>query len=547
MARYRAYGKLDDPIREVGDTLVRGIISREDSALLPSGFVADAQNVRMNDGTATTRNGYVQKVSLGATTYSANYFGGIGSDRSNNVALFQVKSMELWDGSATSTVRFDQNLILLEGGTSPDLTRYSLLTESGDSLVEEASVFVSLGTFPNSNDGLQFANKEIVFKGLGETLPVSLASFYLGGPVQVWDGNEVNDVRDFVVDPGIPETDYGIVVGDRMAIQSDKDQIAFSDLVNPSNFDVLNKFTFGKGDGDDIVGMAPVPENAAIVFKRRSTWAISDLELLPNAAITQVSANIGCVSRHTIQNVGSAIFFLSDKGVYAFDVGVDASNTRGVLTQFDLRSEPISKPINDQILGEDMVEAATSARSVYFNNRYHLAFKNGTGTRIYIFNSENEAWESRDEYTFLIKDFVRATPTGETVERLYAATDDGKLMLLEQGALDAAAKVAWSVNTRHYGGGNLDVESFRRGSFGGETLESSVSLTMTLDVRDPDSSTSFSPSIPSTADENFLTRFSLRKRGQSLQYRFAGSGRMKLRGMRAELTDDSNNLTTKYE
>jgi hypothetical protein len=530
-------------MREVGDALVRGIMSREDSALLPSGFVADAQNVRMEDGTATTRNGYVQKVSLGATTYSANYFGGIGSDRSNNVALFKVKSMELWDGSGTSTVRFDQNLILLEGGS--DLTQYVLLTESGDSLVQEANVFVSLGTFPNSNDGLQFSNKEIVFKGLGETLPVSLTALYLGGPAQTWDGNEVNDVRDFVVDPGIPETDYGIVVGDRMAIQSDKDQIAFSDLANPSNFDVLNKFTFGKGDGDDVVGMAPVPENAAIVFKRRSTWAISDLELLPNAAMTQVSANIGCVSRHTIQNIGSAIFFLSDKGVYAFDVGVDASNTRGVLTQFDLRSEPLSKPINDQILAEDMVEAQTSARSVYFNNRYYLAFKNGTGTRIYIFNSEIEAWESRDEYTFLIKDFVRRSD--DTNERLYAATDDGKLILLEQGALEGAGKVAWTLDTRHYGGNNLDVESFRRGSFAGETLESSVSLTVTLNARDPDSTSSFTPSIPSTADENFLTRFSLRKRGQSLQYQFAGSGRMKLRGMRAELTDDSNNLTTKYE
>lgn len=538
-------GKLDSPMREVGDALVRGIMSREDSALLPSGFVADAKNVRMDDGTATTRNGYVQKVSLGATTYSANYFGGIGSNRSNSAALFQVKSMEIWDGSGTSTVRFDQNLILLEGGTSPDLTRYSLLTESGDSLVQEGDVFVSLGTFPNSNGGIQFNNKEIVFKGLGNFLPVSLTALFLGGPAQAWDGEEENDIRDFAIDPGIPETDYGVVVGDRLAVQSNKDEIAFSDLANPSNFDVLNKFTFGKGDGDDVVGMAPVPENAAIVFKRRSTWAISDLELLPNAAITQVSANIGCVSRHTIQNVGSAIFFLSDKGVYAFDVGVDASNTRGVLTQFDLRSEPLSKPINNQILAEDMEEARTSARSVYFDNRYYLAFKNGSGTKIYIFNSELEAWESRDEYSFLIKDFVRRSDG--TKERLYAATNDGKLILLEDGQLDGAAKVAWTLDTRHYGGDNLDVENFRRGSFAGETKESSVGLTVTLNARDPDSSSTFTPSIPSAADENFLTRFSLRTRGQSLQYQFAGTGKMQLRGMQAELTDSSNNLTTKYE
>ena len=531
-------GKLDSPLREVGDALVRGIISREDSALLPSGFVADAKNVRMDDGNASARKGYVQKVSLGATTYSANFFGGIGSNRSNNVALFKQKSMELWDGSATSTVRFDENFLLLED-------RNILLTEDGKNLVQEENVYVSLGTFDSSNDGLQFNNKQFIFKGMGSLLPVSLSGLYLGGPTQSWDGEEENGIRDFQIEPNIPETDYGIVVGDRLAIQSDKDQIAFSDLANPSNFDVLNKFTFGKGDGDDVVGLAPVPENAAIVFKRRSTWAISDLELLPNAAITQVSANVGCVSRHTIQNIGSAIFFLSDKGVFAFDVGVDASNTRGVLTQFDLRSEALSKPINDQILAEDMEEAQTSARSVYFENRYYLAFKNGSGTKIYIFNSELEAWESRDEYSFLIKDFVRRSDG--TKERLYASTNDGKLILLEDGQLDGAAKVAWTLDTRHYGGDNLDVENFRRGSFSGETKESSVGLTVTLNARDPDSSSTFTPSIPSTADENFLTRFSLRTRGQSLQYKFTGTGAIKLRGIQAELTDSSNNLTTKYE
>ena len=275
MRKFRQLGKLDSPMREVGDALVRGIMSREDSALLPTGFVADAKNVRMNDGTATTRNGYVQKVSLGATTYSANYFGGIGSDRTNKVALFEAEHMRLWDGVSTSSVRFDKNLIIQENLDG-------ILTEDGNLLRQEvAEVFTSLGTFSNSNEGIQFANKEIVFKGLGEILPVSLSpALYLGGPAQTWDGDPGYG---FEVDPGIPETDYGIVVGDRMAIQSDKDQISFSDLANPSNFDVLNKFTFGKGDGDDVVGMAPVPENAAIVFKRRSTWAISDLELLPNA------------------------------------------------------------------------------------------------------------------------------------------------------------------------------------------------------------------------------------------------------------------------
>ena len=66
--------------------------------------------------------------------------------------------------------------------------------------------------------------------------------------------------------------------------------------------------------------------------------------------ITQVSRQTGCVSRQSIQNVGSAVFFLGDDGVYAMDIGLDASNARGTLTRFDLKDEPLSKPINDQIL-----------------------------------------------------------------------------------------------------------------------------------------------------------------------------------------------------
>ena len=88
-------------MREVGDALVRGIISREDSALLPSGFVADAKNVRMDDGTATTRNGYVQKVSLGVSVFSSHYFGGMGSGLDNDAKIQRIHSVfygeELFD------------------------------------------------------------------------------------------------------------------------------------------------------------------------------------------------------------------------------------------------------------------------------------------------------------------------------------------------------------------------------------------------------------------------------------------------------------------
>ena len=56
------------------------------------------------------------------------------------------------------------------------------------------------------------------------------------------------------------------------------------------------------------------------------------------------------------------------------DIGLDASNARGTLTRFDLRDEPLSKPINDQILSEDFSLAEINCRSVFFENRYYISF-----------------------------------------------------------------------------------------------------------------------------------------------------------------------------
>ena len=55
------------------------------------------------------------------------------------------------------------------------------------------------------------------------------------------------------------------------------DTISFSDIANESNFDVLNKFTFGPGDGDDIIGMSPIPEDSALVFKTTKHMGINQL------------------------------------------------------------------------------------------------------------------------------------------------------------------------------------------------------------------------------------------------------------------------------
>ena len=45
MTRYAKYGRLDDPMREAGDTVFVGLNSREEPTWLQPGQVADAKNM----------------------------------------------------------------------------------------------------------------------------------------------------------------------------------------------------------------------------------------------------------------------------------------------------------------------------------------------------------------------------------------------------------------------------------------------------------------------------------------------------------------------
>jgi hypothetical protein len=290
--------------------------------------------------------------------------------------------------------------------------------------------------------------------------------------------------------------------------------------------------------------MSPIPESSALVFKRRSCWAITGLNDIENASITQVSRQTGCVSRHSIQNVGSAVFFLGDDGVYAMDIGLDASNARGTLTRFDLRDEPLSKPINDQILAENFTLAEKNCKSEFFENRYYLSFSDDDTSRVYIFNTLIGAWESRDEFDFPITDFVRAKTNVDEKERLYVVTRAGKLFRMDDGKDDSGKPISWTLNTRAYDNQNLEVKNFRRGYAKVESLDSTGTVNLDVEVSDPDGTASISLSRPD--QEGYIERFSIGKRGNSLMYKFSGEGRNSIKHLRAEFIESSNNtISTK--
>jgi hypothetical protein len=550
MTRYRTYGKLDDRMREVGDTGFSALVSRIEPTQLEAGVVSESKNIRLDDGKATTRLGFTTRINFEnyalATEaneaimsedggyiyineptsnlfYSASYFGGIGIEDRNQIILVQDDKLLFFDGENHTEKEFETNYVY--DPILPIFLNFILgENQSSEPFLTGEQVRV-----------VQYNNHLILLSGKGPSLPIDL-DFKLAQKVQKWNG-EAN--TEFVADTNIPNGDFGVVIGNRLAIKTSHDQISFSDIANESNFDVLNKFVFAPGDGDDITGMAPIPENSALVFKRRSIWAISGLNLIESAFITQVSRQTGCVSMHSIQNVGSAVFFLGDGGVYAMDIGLDASNARGTLTRFDLRDQPLSKPINDQILAEDFTEAENSCRSIFFNNRYYLSFSAGDKSRVYIYNTLIRGWESRDEYNFGILDFVRAKMKTDTNEKLYAVSSTGKLFRMDDGDSDDGEPIPWSLHTRAYDNKNLEIKNFRRGYVKVESLDSTGTTELSIDLTDPDKT--FTIPLTRPNNEGYIERFSIGKRGNSLQYKFSGTGRNAVKHLRAEFIESQNN------
>ena len=77
---------------------------------------------------------------------------------------------------------------------------------------------------------VQFNNQVILLSGKGSNLPVNL-DFPLGQKVQKWNGAIDSE---FVEDLNIPNGDFGIVTGNRLAIKTQNDIIEFSDIANES-------------------------------------------------------------------------------------------------------------------------------------------------------------------------------------------------------------------------------------------------------------------------------------------------------------------------
>lgn len=375
----------------------------------------------------------------------------------------------------------------------------------------------------------------------------------------VWDGGTGNFVRvglgSHPAGPTfsrMPSASIVTYTNNTLLMARNRDEVIISDVLDAETYDpLLKSFRANAGSNDQIVALHPYAEGQVLVFCRKSIWLATavmgadGISIDPaNSSLQLLTNEVGCSARRSIATAGVYVYFLSDSGIYRLD------------NQFDLKLRGNTKPLSDPIadlLSDINVPAVGLSNGVFFNNRYYLAvptkLANGlpsdTPNTLFIYNMLNEAWESRDFYAFNL-DNLLVSDYG-TERRLYAASRNGKLYLLDQydSGLDdqpsgsGSYTVAGRLVTRRYGFGSLTRKRLTR-TVSSVVLPAGASAAMDAITTDPDGDFEIlSLTNSGNSLEDYTVKGPIRRNANLLDLRWrTKSGRPILRAITAEATVD---------
>ncbi len=168
---------------------------------------------------------------------------------------------------------------------------------------------------------------------------------------------------------GLPATpDSGATIQIKIDV---RDQFIVSDIFDHRTYDQVNNlFRINRGFSDRLVAFQVYQNDLLVVLFRKSIHLVTGLSAanLDESNVFQVTDEVGCIARRTVQLIGDKIVFLSEQGVYLIQITPEL-NLRGV-------DVPLSKDIEDEIRTINRAVAGDSV-AIYFNNRYYLAVPEG--------------------------------------------------------------------------------------------------------------------------------------------------------------------------
>jgi hypothetical protein len=277
---------------------------------------------------------------------------------------------------------------------------------------------------------------------------------YVGKAPLVWKGlSTLELVRQKDIDginADFPICSVAIYHRNRIICKVSRDEIAVSDYLTDNNGDwkfdrTIQQYVINEGDGQEIVGFHPWTQDKVLVFKDRSIYELKvadntdDPEInIQDSYVKTLNSEIGCVSRKSIANVGTKVYFLSQNGVYTIEPQLD--------TQLLTNTVPISRPMQKYI---DLINSDYEkfACGKVYNGRYYLAApiayeEDGEmvypqyNNRVLIYSIINNAWEGIDVYPEGFDIESMTVMKYKKSNRLIFTDFDGSVFLAEENSKD---------------------------------------------------------------------------------------------------------------
>ncbi|MDI3298383.1 MAG: hypothetical protein QJR08_04345 [Bacillota bacterium] len=229
---------------------------------------------------------------------------------------------------------------------------------------------------------------------------------------------------------------------------SNPSRVWFSDPLNPESWPTLNFIDVSPDDGDQITGIIPY-SNTLVVFKQRSTWAITG-DSVDNFALVRVHEGIGCVAPASpvIVDLASKLYlaWVSDQGLYFSDLNQPVLATRRIQPDW---------------LGLNMRRINTAACG-FFQDALYISvpgYSAQVPDRTYVFDSLRQCFDLRPNWA--ISGYAIFREAGK--QKIILADANVGQLYETDAATDLGAAVGFEIETKAFDFGAAErVKRIRR-------------------------------------------------------------------------------------
>ena len=426
MNRHRAYYPMDEAPSKAGDTFFVGWDNRRAPAQLEPGMVTWAENTRMRYGKVQPRGGsIILRWMKGAGLTPWTDICGCG---------------RFWD-PATGIEHW---LVAADGGVwdvMPNMPAVAVPIPAG--------VVLDCDTF--SGFVQCFAGVLLL---LGDDQPpVYMTSLVTGFEFQVgsyqgisgphYTGHTDTTGNDFPVVGAMPPLRQGCYMGNRVWGVHEDDTVMCSDLFDPTSFFILHQFRINEGNGDRLVAVYPYDNNTLLCLKEHSVLRLENcVGDLSNVRLVPMTQKYGCVSALSIVDIGTDIYWMSERGV--------TSLRQTQQNELQGTSVTLSEPIEGTLArlnwaAREHICGETWGNYLQFAIPIDLSADNNA---VLVYDLLNQHWVSLDTAALGsvtgVRQFQKVRINGQ--ERLCATGIDGVLRLLEEGDVDMSLSAGNIVN-----------------------------------------------------------------------------------------------------